>query len=783
MKNKKLLWLLSLLLIVFFMDLGNYTTAQTQRNPVLEEFTGTWCPWCPCGHTIMEEILTSMPNAIMIGYHGGGGGDPWQNFPGNQVVGMLGPPFWPSGTVDRTGAPDSRGLWTNQMNQRFNVPATVGISMDWSFNPTTLELNASVNVSALENLTGEYRMTMILLEDDLIYPQSGNGSCPGATDYVHKHVVRAMVNGATGEDLNGGNPWNTGEIITKNILYTVPAVVVPDNCELVVLVHNVQPALYNSEIQQAEKYPLIAPDYVAQILATSPDIIEDHTTPVQFSTVLYNQGLMDDMYYIDPIFDGPAGWTGEYTTVNGTFPFGQVDSLQVVTGESTAIDVTLNPNSITGYGKTNVVFTSKNNPGLTGSALLRNVTTFGNDILVIDADEDDFETYATDCIDNVYTGNYGVVSRSALQVSGVDLSKFDMISWSAGTTLPAFYQEEVNALQTYLDSGGNLFINGQDIGSDVFEPTGSSQFAQGFYNNYLHADYVSNSSNFFLMNGVAGDPITDGISFVVSLLYTRSLDIIAPFDADATPTLTYMTGPNVGGIRASANGYNVVYFGIGFELIPDPIDRDTIMNRMINFFDVAPPQLPSAPVLVSPANSQVIDSSSTLFVWEQSQSEVSRYWFELDTTDQFSTAFTNSTIPDTTFLFANLQFDKDYWWRVKAYNSAGWSDFSEVRMFSTETPVSVGDESGQPKEFSLDQNYPNPFNPSTRITYTVPKESPVTIKVYDLIGQEIAVLVNEVKEPGIYEVIFNALNLSSGVYLYQMKAGNFNSVKKMSILK
>ena len=95
----------------------------------------------------------------------------------------------------------------------------------------------------------------------------------------------------------------------------------------------------------------------------------------------------------------------------------------------------------------------------------------------------------------------------------------------------------------------------------------------------------------------------------------------------------------------------------------------------------------------------------------------------------------------------------------------------------------VEDNNSMPHSYSLDQNYPNPFNPSTIITYSVSQESPVTIKVFDLIGQEIAVLVDEVKEPGFYYVTFDALHLSSGVYIYQMRAGNFTSVKKMSILK
>jgi hypothetical protein len=90
---------------------------------------------------------------------------------------------------------------------------------------------------------------------------------------------------------------------------------------------------------------------------------------------------------------------------------------------------------------------------------------------------------------------------------------------------------------------------------------------------------------------------------------------------------------------------------------------------------------------------------------------------------------------------------------------------------------------GIPTEFDLAQNYPNPFNPSTAIKYAVPKTSPVSIKVYDLTGQEVALLVNEVKEAGTYEINFEAKNLASGVYIYRMIADDFVSVKKLNVLK
>ena len=88
-----------------------------------------------------------------------------------------------------------------------------------------------------------------------------------------------------------------------------------------------------------------------------------------------------------------------------------------------------------------------------------------------------------------------------------------------------------------------------------------------------------------------------------------------------------------------------------------------------------------------------------------------------------------------------------------------------------------------PTEYALHQNYPNPFNPTTTIRYQLPKESKVVIKIYNILGSEVMELLNENKEPGIYEVEFNASNLSSGTYIYKISADNFISVKKMLLVK
>ena len=88
-----------------------------------------------------------------------------------------------------------------------------------------------------------------------------------------------------------------------------------------------------------------------------------------------------------------------------------------------------------------------------------------------------------------------------------------------------------------------------------------------------------------------------------------------------------------------------------------------------------------------------------------------------------------------------------------------------------------------PSEYKLSQNYPNPFNPTTKINFAVPKEGYVTLKVYDLLGREVADLVNEVKSPGTYIIDFEASYLASGIYYYRFEAEEFVSVKKMILMK
>jgi len=105
------------------------------------------------------------------------------------------------------------------------------------------------------------------------------------------------------------------------------------------------------------------------------------------------------------------------------------------------------------------------------------------------------------------------------------------------------------------------------------------------------------------------------------------------------------------------------------------------------------------------------------------------------------------------------------------------------KVYGDTTVVGINEPDNTIKEFSLSQNYPNPFNPSTKIKFAIPKSSFVNLKVYDVLGNEIATLVDEYKLAGKYEVEFNASALPSGVYFYQLKAGKYTATKKMILLK
>jgi hypothetical protein len=122
--------------------------------------------------------------------------------------------------------------------------------------------------------------------------------------------------------------------------------------------------------------------------------------------------------------------------------------------------------------------------------------------------------------------------------------------------------------------------------------------------------------------------------------------------------------------------------------------------------------------------------------------------------------------------------------RLRAELVSNPSQFINVD-FRVATPLAIGIQqiSSVVEEFNLSQNYPNPFNPSTKINFSIPKSEYVSLRIYDLLGREVKVLVNGDLTVGEYEVNFDAKGLASGIYYYSLRAGDFVNVKKMVLVK
>jgi len=126
-------------------------------------------------------------------------------------------------------------------------------------------------------------------------------------------------------------------------------------------------------------------------------------------------------------------------------------------------------------------------------------------------------------------------------------------------------------------------------------------------------------------------------------------------------------------------------------------------------------------------------------------------------------------------------FDRAISYKIIEFTLTNHTSFKNVPI-PTDRIKSTSDNE-TPRIFNLYQNYPNPFNPISTIKYDIPKQSEVTIKIFDIIGREVSILVNETKEPGFYTVSFDGTNYSSGVYFYRIETGSFTDVKKMVLLK
>jgi hypothetical protein len=195
------------------------------------------------------------------------------------------------------------------------------------------------------------------------------------------------------------------------------------------------------------------------------------------------------------------------------------------------------------------------------------------------------------------------------------------------------------------------------------------------------------------------------------------------------------------------------------------------------------------PIVGGPNNLKVSTNSPTLSWYTPVAAAANKsYEVQIAENSNFSDAKKISTNTQSVQT-SGLKSGKDYYWRVRAKdNSNNYSYYSCIGKFGVSSSVTAVEEETIPTEFALEQNYPNPFNPTTRITYSLPKSSFITLKIYDMLGREVRTLVNQNMSAGYQTVEWNGEDnfgskVASGAFIYRITAGGFVSTKKMLLIK
>lgn len=193
---------------------------------------------------------------------------------------------------------------------------------------------------------------------------------------------------------------------------------------------------------------------------------------------------------------------------------------------------------------------------------------------------------------------------------------------------------------------------------------------------------------------------------------------------------------------------------------------------------------PEIPILLSPSNGAIDIAVNPILSWNASVGANS-YRLQISTNLDFtSLVYDQSGITTTSQQITGLAYNTLYYWRIRATNDGGFSDWSTIWNFMTTVPTLIEQfNSDIPVKYALYQNYPNPFNPITTIQFSIPKECFVKLVIFNSLGMQIETLVNQQLSAGYYRLIWNPKNIPSGVYFYKLESNGFTDTKKLLLLR
>ena len=535
------------------------------KTTLAEDATATWCGYCPNAYAGLEVVHSQYDYGQFISarYYASSGsygspeidaaiayygvsGYPTVIFNGQTMV--VG-----AGAITATGA-----SYLPIVEAASFQPAPIRIEID-SFDPATGDIQATVTMySETDALAGDH-IRFLLLEDNLTS--------------LHTRATRDIINDTI--TLSGA-----GSTAVFNRSFDVDPGWNQANLHAVVFVQRAA----DKEVLQADS-SYDEPDYSVRAMVPFDRVKIGPSSGTQPSPpfTLANVGLADT-FTIELVVDhAPAGWAASYWDDlggNHTGPW----SFSLGVQESTEFSIDVTP-ATPGYMKFHLEVSS---PNLTAPLIIP-FTYLSDDLDVLIVDDDGaqgYESYYTTALDSLGV-LYGVWDLNAGKLTDDVLQAYSVLIWQIGESYPTLDADDRDFLTNHLDNGGSLFLTGQDIGWEL-NTSDSGNYDPTWYHDYLHANYVRDDTNILYLNGVAGDPISDGLTLHIAggdgANNQEYPDEIAPRDSDATAILNYQ-GDGVGGIRAASatSGARVVYLGFGFEAIDNAQHRADLLGPALQW--------------------------------------------------------------------------------------------------------------------------------------------------------------------------------------------------------
>jgi hypothetical protein len=598
----------SLLGLVFGIMLVNgqtlVTTQPTNKNVVLEDYTGIHCQYCPQGHVIAQAILDANPGrSAVISVHQGsyavpGSGEPDFRTPfGDPLEAQTGLTGYPMGTVNRhvwTGSVTAldRGDWTTYSNVVMGQvsPVNVGVTSDFDTVTRLLTVHVELYYTANSTATTNY-INVALIQDHIFGPQTGGGQ---GNNYEHMHMLRFLVTDQWGDAVT---PTTAGTLVERTYTYTVPAAYnsvpcVVSNCQVVAFVTESHQEILSGDVVNAIGGTNL---FIGDFSTSDSTMVQGYPAQTNLIHIQANSNLPGTASFIVKISDNaPADWNA-HIRINGTdYPDSAV--VNIVNGTPLDIELNIIPGDSSGFFAYKLALKSVSNPNAPTKYFTVYDLSNVNTLLVNAAGDNNAKLHQGVYLDgltaggSIYNGVMGsdfFVRASQAHILSLVKDVFYNVAW----TFPAFTDPEALALKSFINAGGDLFVAGQDIGWDVMSgATGShgTPEARDLYTNYMEAQWIADgdgTNNKMIANvndSVFGTVATSNVVDVnAGNIYP---DQIAPL-ADATPAFYYNTAlTKISGIRTVKGTGKIVYMGVGLEMVQTTAVANDIINRAWHWF-------------------------------------------------------------------------------------------------------------------------------------------------------------------------------------------------------